>query len=149
MQSAGKHIFSTLATDGETAVVRPEVSSGGIGAGTERDIHAELNLLNEIVRMLPTAVTVQDEHGRFLLVNDAAAARWKVSAEDLLAVPPNAPLATAELTRRREACIELLRADRAAVTEECVTDGHVRRTFLDAHRPVRIADAKLLLTSSA
>jgi diguanylate cyclase (GGDEF)-like protein len=149
MQSAGKQIFSTLATDGETAVDRPGASSGGIGAGTERDLQAELNLLNEIVRMLPAGVTVQDEHGRFLLVNDAAAARLKVSAEDLLAAPPNAPLATTELTRRRETCIELLRADRATVTEECVTDGHVRRTFLDAHRPVRIADTKLLLTSSA
>ena len=149
MQSAGKQLFSTLATDGETAVVRPDASSAGIGAGTERDVHAELNLLNEIVRMLPTGVTVQDEHGRFLLVNDAAAARLKVSAEDLLAASPNAPLPTSELTRRRETCIELLRADRAVVTEECVADGQVRRTFLDAHRPVRIADAKLLLTSSA
>jgi len=149
MQSAGKHIFSTLATDGETAVVRPDASSGGIGAGTERDVHAELNLLNEIVRMLPAGVTVQDEHGRFLLVNDAAAARLKVSAADLLTAPPNAPLATTELTRRRETCIELLRADRTVVTEESVTDGQVRRTFLDAHRPVRIADTKLLLTSSA
>jgi cyclic di-GMP phosphodiesterase Gmr len=149
MQSAGKQLFSTLATDGETAVVRPGASSAAIGAGTERDLHAELNLLNEIVRMLPTGVTVQDEHGRFLLVNDAAAARLKVSAEDLLAAPPHAPLATLDLTRRREACIELLRADRAVVTEECVTDGHVRRTFLDAHRPIRIADTKLLLTSSA
>src|SRR5712672_1094725 len=118
MQSAGKHIFSTLATGGEHAAVRPGVSSAGIGAGNERDLHAELNLLNEIVRMLPAGVTVQDEHGRFLLVNDAAAARLKVSAEDLLAAPP----ATAELTRRRETCIELLRADRAVVIEECVTD---------------------------
>jgi cyclic di-GMP phosphodiesterase Gmr len=149
MQSAGKQLFSTLATDGEQAVVGPDASSTGMGAGTERDVHAELNLLNEIVRMLPAGVTVQDEHGRFLLVNDAAAARLKVSAADLLAAPPNAPLDTLELTRRRETCIELLRADRAVVTEECVTDGQIRRTFLDAHRPVRIVDTKLLLTSSA
>src|SRR6185295_868531 len=149
MQSAGKQLVSTLATDGEQALAGPEASSAGIGLGIERDIHAELNLLTEIVRLLPAGVTVQDEHGRFLLVNEAAAARLKVSPKDLLAASPNAPLATLELTRRREACIELLRADRAAVTEECVSDGHVRRTFLDAHRPVRIADAKLLLTSSA
>ena len=149
MQSAGKQLFSTLATGGEHAAVRPDASSTAIGAGNERDVHAELSLLNEIVRMLPTGVTVQDEHGRFLLVNDAAAARLKVSAEDLLAASPNAPLATAELTRRRETCVELLRADRAVVTEECIADGHIRRTFLDAHRPVRIADTKLLLTSSA
>src|SRR3954449_10079785 len=144
MQSAGKHLFSNLLTDGEHAVVRPGASSVGIGAGTERDVHAELNLLSEILRQLPAGVTVQDEHGRFLLVNDAAAARLKVSAEDLRA----APLATPELTRGRETCIEVLRADRAVVTEVCVTDGHVRRTFLDAHRPVRIAHAKKRLTST-
>jgi diguanylate cyclase (GGDEF)-like protein len=149
MQSAGNHIFSTLATDAGRAVVRPSVSSAAEGAGNERDMNAELSFLHEIVRMLPTGITVQDEHGRFLLVNDAAAARLKVSADDLLASSSNAPLATTELTHRRETCIELLRADRTVVTEECVTDGYVRRTFLNAHRPVRIADAKLLLTSSA
>jgi diguanylate cyclase (GGDEF)-like protein len=136
MQSAGKQLFSTLATDGDCSAD---------GAVNERDIHAELNLLTEIVRMLPADITVQDEHGRFLLVNDAAAARLKVSAEDLLA----APLATTELTRRRETCVELLRADRAVVTEECAADGQVRRTYLTTYRPVRIADTKLLLTSAA
>ena len=141
MQNAGKHSFSTFATDSERPDGRPDASSAGERAGDKRDIYAELNLLNEIVRLLPTGVTVQDEHGRFLLVNDAAAARLKVSAEELLAAQ--------ELEQRRDSCIELLRADRAAVTEECVTDGHVRRTFLNAHRPVRISDTKLLLTSSA
>src|SRR3954452_14683537 len=127
MQSAGKHLFSNLLTDGEHAVVRPGASSVGIGAGTERDVDAELNLLSEILRQLPAGVTVQDEHGRFLLVNDAAAARLRVSAEDLLAASP--PLAAAELTRRRETCIELLRVDRAVVTEECIADGPFKRTY--------------------
>src|SRR4051794_12149170 len=107
MQSAGKPLHLALPTDGEKAVVRASDRSSGIGAGVERDVQAELSLLNEIVRLLPGGVTVQDEHGRFLLVNDAAAARLNVSAEDLVAVPP---LAAAELSRRRETCIELLRA---------------------------------------
>jgi diguanylate cyclase (GGDEF)-like protein len=141
MQSAGKQLFSTLATDGDHADARPDASSAAIGAGIGRDLHAELNLLNEIVRQLPAGVTVQDEHGRFLLVNDAAAARLKVSPEDVLAAP--------ELARHRETCIELLRADRAVVTEECAAEGQIRRTYLTTHRPVRIADAKLLLTSVA
>jgi len=34
---------------------------------------AELSILRDVFRMLPGGVTVQDEHGRFLLVNDAAA----------------------------------------------------------------------------
>jgi PAS domain-containing protein len=95
MQSAEKNPFSILATDGERPSVRASVSSAAIGVESARDVHAELNLLNEIFRMLPTGITVQDEHGRFLLVNDAAAARLKVSAEDLLAA--SSPLATTEL----------------------------------------------------
>src|SRR5947209_19358503 len=122
MQSAN-HLLASAATDGDYSA--PAGNRAGSIAGGERDLHAELNLLNEIVRLLPAGVTVQDEHGRFLLVNDAAAARLKVSPEDLLA----APLATSELARRRETCIELLRADRAIVTEVCVTEGQIRRTF--------------------
>jgi c-di-GMP phosphodiesterase Gmr len=144
MQSAEKNHFSNLATDSERPAGRQCASSATDGVENERDVHAELNLLNEIVRMLPAGVTVRDENGRFLLVNDAAAAQLKVSAESLLAAPP----AAQELAHRRDACIELLRADRAVVTEECVIDGNVRRTFLTTHRPVRVSNAKLLLTSS-
>jgi diguanylate cyclase (GGDEF)-like protein len=149
MQSAGNQLFSTLATDSECPVADPCASSAAIGVEGARDIHAELNLLNEIVRMLPAGVTVQDEHGRFLLVNDAAAAQFRIPAAELLTAASAAPVLTTELAHRQAACIELLRSDRAAVTEESVTDGHVRRTFLTTHRPVRIADTKLLLTSSA
>ena len=149
MQSAGNHLFSPLATDSEPATVRQDASLERTGAENERDIHAELHLLNEIFRMLPAGVTVQDEHGRFLLVNDAAATQLRIPAEDLLAAASTAPVLTKELAHRQATCIELLRADRVAVTEEFVSDGHVRRTLLTTHRPVRIADTRLLLTSSA
>jgi diguanylate cyclase (GGDEF)-like protein/PAS domain S-box-containing protein len=145
MQSAGNQLFSSLASESDCPAADPCRSSTGVGA---RELHAELNLLNEIVRMLPAGVTVQDEHGRFLLVNDAAAARFRISAAELLMGSPTTPLATRELADRRQTCIELLRADRAAVTEEFVSDGQLRRTFLTTHRPVRIADTTLLLTSS-
>ena len=52
MQSAGKQLFSTFPTDGEQAVAGPGASCGGMGVGIERDLHAELSLLNEIVRLL-------------------------------------------------------------------------------------------------
>src|SRR6202008_3617749 len=35
------------------------------------------------------------------------------------------------------------------VTEECITRGQIRQVFLTTHRPVRIADRNLLLSSSA
>ena len=93
--------------------------------------------------MLPTGVTVQDEHGHFLLVNDAAAAQLGIAAGE-----PAAP-ASKELSRRRETGLELLRSGRAAVAEESITSGEVRQVFLTTHRPVRIADRNLLLSSSA
>jgi cyclic di-GMP phosphodiesterase Gmr len=149
MQSAEKNHFSTLATDSERPADRRYASSATDGGENGRDVHAELQLLNEIVRMLPTSITVQDEKGRFLLVNDAAAAQFRIPAEELLAASAITSPSTKEMDLRRDTCIELLRADRAVVTEEQIVTGHSRRTFLTTHRPVCIANAKLLLTSSA
>src|ERR1700692_4360113 len=102
----------------------------------------ELNILRDVFRMLPNGVTVQDEQGRFLLVNDAAAAQLGIAAAEPGALPSK------ELNQRRETGLELLRAGRAAVAEEFVTSGSVKRVLLTAHRPVRIADRHLLLSSS-
>ena len=41
---------------------------------------SELSILRDVFRLLPTGVTVQDEHGEFLLVNDAAAALLQMAA---------------------------------------------------------------------
>ena len=119
---------------------RRRASSAIDDLADEHDVHADFKLLNEIVRMLPASVTVQDEQGRFLLVNDAAAAQFRIPAEELLAASAITPPSTKELDHRRDTCIELLRADRAVVTEEQIVNGHSRRTFLTAHRPVCIAD---------
>jgi diguanylate cyclase (GGDEF)-like protein len=102
----------------------------------------ELSILRDVLRMLPAGVTVQDEHGQFLLVNDAAAVQLGLGPSG------QAGPASPELTRRRETGIELLRAGRAAVTEESATSGEVRQVFLTAHRPVRIAERNLLVSSS-
>jgi diguanylate cyclase (GGDEF)-like protein len=60
---------------------------------------------------------------------------------------PNRP-ASPEFAQRLETGLELLRAGRAATAEEVVTHGEVKQVFLTAHRPVRIADRDLLLSSS-
>jgi diguanylate cyclase (GGDEF)-like protein len=104
---------------------------------------SELSILRDVFRLLPAGVTVQDEQGRYLLVNDAAAAAFTIAA----AQPE--PAATRELDRRREAGIEVLRSGRAATVEECLTSEEVKRVYLTTHRPVRIADRNLLLSSSA
>src|ERR1700733_8326367 len=99
----------------------------------------DLGILRDVFRMLPSGVTVQDEHGRFLFMNDAAAAQ--------LGIAPAGP--SRELDLRRENGIELLRTGRAAVAEECFSSGPVKQVLLTHHRPVRIADRNLLLSSSA
>jgi c-di-GMP phosphodiesterase Gmr len=111
--------------------------------GSEFAVENELSILRDVFRMLPTGVTVQDEQGRFLLVNDAAAAQLGIAEGQ----PP--ALSSKPLNERRETGLELLRAGRAAVAEECVTGGRGKQVFLTSHRPVRIADRDLLLSSSA
>jgi cyclic di-GMP phosphodiesterase Gmr len=109
-------------------------------AGNEGALDAELSILRDVFRLLPTGVTVQDEHGNFLLVNDAAAALLEMAA----AAP-----APSQLSDRHETCLELLRSGRGAVVEEAVTSGPAKHVFLTTHRPARIAERNLLLSSSA
>src|ERR1043166_5489061 len=123
MHSAANPLFAAPATDGD----RP----GACEAAAARDVHAELDVLKEIVRLLPAGITVQDEAGRFLLVNDAAAAQLKIPAGEKGAAPP---LSVEALARRRDICIELLRSELAAVREESVGDGPLERTWLIARR---------------
>jgi c-di-GMP phosphodiesterase Gmr len=127
MHSRTSHDLQTVATQGDS----------------ERAEDAELTILRDVFRLLPAGVTIQDEHGRILLANDAAAVQLGIAAAE-----PGAP-PSAELNHRRETGIEFLRSGRAAVIEECVTRGEFKQTFLTSHLPVRIADRDLLLSSSA
>src|SRR5436853_967319 len=108
-------------------------------AGNEGAIDSELNTLREVLRMLPHGVTVQDEHGRLLLANDAATAQLGIHSGE----------PSSELERRREAATGLLRAGDAAIVEESITSRAAKQVFLTSHRPVRIANRDLLLSSSA
>src|SRR3954467_4730572 len=118
---------------------------GGAGMPAE----AELAMLREVVRLLPSAVTVQDDKGDFLLVNDAAAAQFNAAPELFhTPVPPSDPLAQA-LSQRRLTALNLLRSGRTAVTEEPVDPERDQRVFLTAHRPVRIGERSLVLSSAS
>jgi diguanylate cyclase (GGDEF)-like protein len=109
-------------------------------AGNESAFESELGILRDVFKLLPAGITVQDEHGEFLLVNDAAAVLLQMAA----AAP-----APSQLTDRRETCLELLRSGRAAVLEEAVTGGAAKHVFLTSHRPIQVGGRHLLLSSSA
>lgn len=127
MQSRTQHELRIAATEGDSEVA----------------LATELRILRDVFRMLPTGVTLQDEQGRFLLVNDAAAAQLGMAGSEMGAA------ASKELDHRRETGMELLRTGSHAVAEECVNSDQARQVFLTTHRPVRIADRNLLLSSSA
>jgi diguanylate cyclase (GGDEF)-like protein len=107
----------------------------------ERAADGELGMLRDIFRLLPSGVTIQDEQGHFLLVNDAAAAQLGITA--------TAPSHSKQLDHRRETGIEVLRSGHTAVVEESVGHGQLKQVLHTTHRPVRIADRDLLLSSSA
>jgi len=102
----------------------------------------ELGMLRDIFKQLPTGVTVQDDQGHFLLMNDAAAAQLGITTAAV-------PSASKELDHRRETGLEVLRSGRTAAAEETITHGSVKQVLLTTHRPVQIADRRLLLSSSA
>ena len=120
-----------------------DLQIGATQSECERAAETELNILKDVLRMLPAGITILDEHGDFVLVNEAAAAQLRIGGSG-----PAAPLSLA-LSQRRETGLELLRSGRAAVAEECVTGGNARQVLLTSHRPVRIADRNLLLSASA
>jgi diguanylate cyclase (GGDEF)-like protein len=119
-----------------------DLQAAAMTAENEGAFEPELSILRDVFRLLPAGVTVQDEHGEFLLMNDAAAAQFRIAAAGPAA-------RSKELSDRRETCLELLRAGRPAVLEESVVNGPGKQVFLTAHRPVRIAERTLLLSSSA
>src|ERR1700735_4068499 len=103
----------------------------------------DLGLLRDIIRLLPAGVTVQDEEGRFLLINDAAASQLGLAAE------PPGELPAKRLDERRELALELLRVGRTAVAEVSGAGSKGEQVLLAAHRPARIARRHLLLSCSA
>jgi c-di-GMP phosphodiesterase Gmr len=107
------------------------------------DPQSELSLLKDVLRLLPAGVSVQDEHGRIILMNDVAAAQLGTPPESVPAAPPS------PLNQRRAQAAELLREGRAAVAEESVGDGAHKQVLLTSHRPVRIDGRPLLLSCSA
>ena len=116
-----------------------------VSAQTEAAIapERELVLLRDVLRMLPMGVTVQDEKGHFLLINDTAAAQLGIDDGHR-----NERVAR-QLRERQEAGLELLRAGRTAIAEVNVVGSKGEQVLLTAHRPVRIAESNLLLSSSA
>jgi diguanylate cyclase (GGDEF)-like protein/PAS domain S-box-containing protein len=131
-------------SDRPTATSSTEAATGFVDSDAAR----ELEMLREIVRMLPASVTVQDDRGDFLLVNDAAAIQFNASADQFNRPDPQSHFLVQALTHRRMTALDLLQSGRSAVFEERVNSERDRRVFLTTHRPARIGDRSVLLSSA-
>lgn len=110
----------------------------GRAPGNEGETASELSILRDVFRMLPNGVTVQDAQGHVLLANDAAEAQLRIGPDGL---PGH--------EQRREAARHALHSGQAVVVEESFECEGGRQVLLTSHRPVRIAERDLLLSSSA
>ncbi|MBR0692242.1 bifunctional diguanylate cyclase/phosphodiesterase [Bradyrhizobium lablabi] len=108
--------------------------------GNEGNSSDELRILRDLLRLLPSGVTVQDERGEFLMVNEAAAAQMQLAANS------GQP---SQIDNRHETCLELLRNGEPVVLEEAVTCGASKHVYLTSHRPVQIAGRNLVISASA
>lgn len=138
MTSAAPSFPSTVTTDVAESDKALSADAAGIAAADA----GELRLFKEIVRALPSAVTVQDERGRFVFINDAAAAQYRLppASTDSASNP--------QLDRRRSDGAALLAQGRSGMREERIAFGGAARALLTAHKPVDIDGRKLLLSSS-
>jgi cyclic di-GMP phosphodiesterase Gmr len=121
----------------------PAVAAGGYND----DISSELAMLREIVRLLPVALTVRDEHSRLLLANDAAAALFDLSGQIDGGIPIDATAVDSADSRHR-ASADVLRNGRSVTVEEVVESNSGQQALLTTHRPIRIADRALLVSNS-
>lgn len=112
------------------------------------NISSRLNFLSEVVRLLPTGVTVQDEQGNFVLVNAAAAAQFDMPADDIVETASSAPFPSRELNDRRHIARRALQSAKTRVSEELVRTDHGTKAYLTTHEPVLISNRKLVLSSS-
>ena len=119
-----------------------EIASGTRAAADER------GLLKEVIDLLPVSLTVQDEDGRFILVNAVAAANLGTPALTLLGASPADFLPAEEASQRRDWEIALMREGEAVATEERHADASGERIWLTSHKPVHVLDRNLLMSTS-
>ncbi len=138
----GKHFAA------ETEGLRREIEELRAGAWQAQEDRA---FLNNLVEVLPIGLTVQDEEGRFLLVNAAAAANLDMPADALVGGSPADFLPAEEAQLRREWELSLLQSLAASTIEETVagadgTEG--ARTWLASHQGVTIGGRPLLVSAA-
>jgi diguanylate cyclase (GGDEF)-like protein/PAS domain S-box-containing protein len=136
--------------NGETAgheIAQLQVLAADLAA-RERAVADDRDLYKEIIDLLPVSLTLQDEDGRFILVNAVAANNLGTAAQVLLGASPADFLPPDEAAQRREWEVALMRSGAPVATEERHADPSGERIWLTSHKPVHVLDRNLLMSSS-
>ena len=112
----------------------------------ESEARRDRDLLNGIIELLPVGLTVQDEHGHFILVNDAAAARLAELPAPPAGTSPPAPQPTQAAPRACE--VGPLPGRDVIELEERIAGPAGERIWLTSRKPVQLLDRTLLLSTS-
>jgi diguanylate cyclase (GGDEF)-like protein/PAS domain S-box-containing protein len=105
-------------------------------------------ILMTVMDRLPLSVTVQSEDGRFLYVNEKAAAHLAMAPESLIGRSPADFLSATDAVSRREWELNILGQGDAVVAEETLPEQDGERIWRITHAPVQCGDQKLLISSS-
>jgi len=114
------------------------------GDETQRD----LDFVRQVLDALPVGVTVQDDNGRFLLVNAVAAANLQTPAEVLVGASPADFLPENEAAERRAWEAALIQSGQPTCAEDTVANASGERAWLATHKPTEIFGQTLLLSTS-
>jgi len=114
----------------------------------EQTLADDRDLFKAIIDLLPVSLTLQDEDGRFILVNAVAAHNLGTEPEVLLGASPADFLSPDEAAQRRDWEVGLMRSGASVATEERHADGSSERIWLTSHKPVHVLDRYLLMSSS-
>ena len=118
------------------------------GQRNAREAEQDCTFLKDIVDALSIGLTVQDESGRFILVNKAAAANLETPAQALIGASPADFLSAEEAAQRRQWEIELIRSGETVTVEENAASTAGERTWLASHTPATIAGRPLLISAA-
>src|SRR5262249_35239259 len=109
-----------------------ELRQNGGEAARDRDLYRAL------IDLLPISLTVQDEDGRFMLVNAVAATNLAMTAQELVGSSPADFLPPEEAAQRREWEIGLMQSGALLTSEDRFADPAGERTWLTTRKPVHI-----------
>src|SRR5262249_26210672 len=116
-------------------------------AGEQQARHDHV-LFKEIIDHLPISLTVQDDDGRFVIVNALAAASLATPAESLIGASPADFLSEKDAASRREWELGIIRGGVSTTVETSASDQPGGRTWVASHTPVKVRDRTLLVSTA-